>query len=94
MLANTITIARTVLTFAVIAFFGHQRALSIALIFIIAVIFALDAVDGYIARKRNETSKLGEVLDTLADRIEEGNMSKLAISSPFLTNNLLPETNC
>ena len=71
MLANTITIARTVLTFAVIALFGHQRALSIALIFTIAVIFALDAVDGYIARKRNETSKLGEVLDTLADRIIE-----------------------
>ena len=71
MLANTITIARTVLTFAVIALFGHQRALSIALISTIAVIFALDAVDGYIARKRNETSKLGEVLDTLADRIIE-----------------------
>lgn len=71
MLANTITIARTVLTFVVIALFGHQRALSIALIFTIAVIFALDAVDGYIARKCNETSKLGEVLDTLADRIIE-----------------------
>lgn len=71
MLANTITIARTVLTFAVIALFGHQRVLSIALIFTIALIFALDAVDGYIARKRNETSKLGEVLDTLADRIIE-----------------------
>lgn len=71
MLANTITIARTVLTFAVIALFGHQRALSIALIFTIALIFALDAVDGYIARKRNDTSKLGEVLDTLADRIIE-----------------------
>ena len=71
MLANTITIACTVLTFAVIALFGHQRALSIALISTIAVIFALDAVDGYIARKRSETSKLGEVLDTLADRIIE-----------------------
>ncbi|MDE0018765.1 hypothetical protein F4009_24065 [Candidatus Poribacteria bacterium] len=48
MRANTITIACTVLTFAVIALFGHQRALSIALIFTIALIFALDAVDGYI----------------------------------------------
>lgn len=37
----------------------------------IAVIFILDAFDGYIARKRNEISKLGEVLDTLADRIIE-----------------------
>ena len=74
MLANTITIARTVLTFAVIALFGHQRALSIALIFTIVVIFALDAVDGYIARKRSETSKFGEVLVTLADRRKESNM--------------------
>ncbi|MCY3742422.1 MAG: CDP-alcohol phosphatidyltransferase family protein [Candidatus Poribacteria bacterium] len=84
MLANTITIACPVLTFAVMALFGHQRALSIALIFTIALIFALDAVDGYIARKRNKTSKLGEILDTLADRIEEGNMSKLTISEPPL----------
>lgn len=37
----------------------------------IAIIFALDGVDGYIARRRNETSKLGEVLDTVADRIIE-----------------------
>ena len=45
--------------------------LVIHLISTIAVIFALDAVDGYIARKRSETSKLGEVLDTLTDRIIE-----------------------
>lgn len=37
----------------------------------IAIIFALDGVDGYIARRRNETSKLGAVLDTVADRIIE-----------------------
>lgn len=59
MLANTVTIACAVLTFAVIALFGHHPALSIALIFTIAVIFALDAVDGYIARKRNDTSEIG-----------------------------------
>ena len=71
MLANTITIARTVLTFAVIVLFGHQRALSIALIFTIALIFILDTVDGIIARKRNEASETGASLDTLSDRIIE-----------------------
>ena len=71
MLANTITIARTVVTFGVIAVFDRLYVLDIALIFTIAAIFILDAFDGYIARKRNETSKTGEVLDTLADRIIE-----------------------
>ena len=41
------------------------------LIATIAIIFALDGVDGYIARRRNETSKLGQVLDTVAVRIIE-----------------------
>ncbi len=71
MLANTITIARTVYTFGVIALLGRHPPLDIALIFSIAVIFILDAVDGIVARRRNETSKTGTFLDTLADRIIE-----------------------
>ena len=71
MLANTITIARTLFTFVVIALFGRHPTLDIVLIFTIALVFILDALDGYIARKRDETSKLGEVLDTVADRIVE-----------------------
>ncbi|MYB93005.1 CDP-alcohol phosphatidyltransferase family protein [Candidatus Poribacteria bacterium] len=71
MFANVITFSRLFLTFAVIALFGLHRDLDIALIATIALIFALDALDGYIARKRNETSKVGEVLDTVADRIIE-----------------------
>ena len=55
MLANTITIARSFGTFVVIALFGRHRTLDIALIFSIAVIFILDAVDGIMARRRNET---------------------------------------
>jgi len=71
MLANIITLTRVLLTFGVIALFGKHRTLDIALIFTIAFIFALDALDGYIARKRNETSESGALLDTLADRIVE-----------------------
>lgn len=71
MIANTITFARLLLTFVVIMLFGRHRSLDIAIIAIIALIFTLDAVDGVIARKRNETSKFGEILDTLADRIIE-----------------------
>ncbi|MYB92660.1 CDP-alcohol phosphatidyltransferase family protein [Candidatus Poribacteria bacterium] len=71
MLANTITLTRTFLTFAIITLLGRHRTLNIALIVSIALIFALDAVDGLVARKRNETSETGALLDTLADRIIE-----------------------
>lgn len=71
MLANIITVTRTLLTFCVIAPFGHHSTLDIALIFTIAIIFTLDAVDGYIARRRNETTATGALLDTIADRIIE-----------------------
>ena len=71
MVANIITLCRLLLTFLVVILFRLHYILDITLIFTISGIFILDALDGYIARKRNETSKVGEVLDTLADRIVE-----------------------
>ena len=71
MFANAITFSRLFLTFAVIALLRQHRVLDIVLIATIAIIFALDALDGYIARKCNETSEIGAVLDTVADRIVE-----------------------
>ena len=71
MIANTITLCRLLLTFSVVAIFGLHQMLDIGLIAAIALIFILDAVDGYVARKRNETSEVGEVIDTVADRIIE-----------------------
>ena len=71
MLANTLTVTRLLLTFGVIALLNRHHTLDIALISTIALIFALDAVDGYIARRRNETSETGAFLDTIVDRIIE-----------------------
>lgn len=71
MLANAITLFRLSLTFVLIALFGKHRTVDIALIATIAIIFILDAVDGYIARKRNEVSEIGVLLDTVSDRIIE-----------------------
>lgn len=65
MLANTITLTRTIFTFGVIALFGRHPILDIALIFSIAIIFALDAVDGIVARKCNEITETGALLDTI-----------------------------
>ena len=71
MVANTISLCRLLLTFLVIMLFGLHPTLDIGLIVMIVLIFVLDAVDGYVARKRNETSEVGEVVDTVVDRIIE-----------------------
>ncbi len=71
MLANTITFSRLFLTFVVIALFKRHPFLNIACITTIAIIFVLDAVDGIVARKRNETSEFGAAFDIIADRIIE-----------------------
>ncbi len=71
MIANIITLGRIPLTFGMIALLGLNTPLDIVLIATIAFIFILDAVDGRVARKRNETSETGALLDTLADRVIE-----------------------
>ena len=71
MLANTITCSRLLFTFIVIGMFGKHNTLNFLLIGAIAFIFLLDAMDGIVARRRNETSKIGALLDTIADRIIE-----------------------
>lgn len=71
MVANIITLTRLVLTFVVIALFSTHHTLGITLLAAIPIIFGLDAVDGIIARKRNETSEIGAVLDIVADRVIE-----------------------
>jgi CDP-diacylglycerol--glycerol-3-phosphate 3-phosphatidyltransferase len=71
MTANHITVIRMLLTFGILFVFGHHHSIDLVVLAILPVIFVLDALDGYIARKRNEVSPLGECLDTLADRVIE-----------------------
>ena len=49
MLANTITLSRLLLTFVVIVLFKRNPFLNIACLVTIAIIFALDAIDGIVA---------------------------------------------
>ena len=51
----------------------------------IGFIFILDAFDGYVARKRNETTAFGAVIDIAADRIIEN-----VFWIYFAVNNLIP----
>lgn len=71
-MANIITLSRIFLAFIVIVllFLDTPNATIAALILTIFVMW-FDGLDGYVARKFNETSKLGAVLDIMGDRIVE-----------------------
>ena len=71
-MANFISILRTILAFVVIAmlFIKGDKVYWSAFGLSIVVIW-MDGLDGYIARKFNECSKFGALLDILSDRIVE-----------------------
>lgn len=71
-MANLITIFRMFLVFIVAyLLFSHSSLMFLLALILTIVAFALDGVDGWVARKFNETSKLGAVLDIISDRIVE-----------------------
>ncbi|HEY8447704.1 MAG TPA: CDP-alcohol phosphatidyltransferase family protein [Thermomicrobiales bacterium] len=71
-MANLITVGRIGLLFVVVAliYFGNVQVIT-ACMALIAIIFALDGVDGWVARRRGETSSLGAVFDIAGDRVVE-----------------------
>jgi CDP-diacylglycerol--glycerol-3-phosphate 3-phosphatidyltransferase len=70
--ANLITLSRLlVLLLVVWLFYQPPTAWSFASFFLIAFIFVSDGLDGYVARKRNETSLFGALFDIAGDRIVE-----------------------
>lgn len=71
-MANFISIFRIFVAFLAIYLLFWQTTLAYGLALILtAIAFALDGLDGYIARKFNESSDLGSVLDIMGDRIVE-----------------------
>lgn len=71
-MANAITIGRLFLLFVVVWFIYHGSVQAIAwCMFMLVVVIAADGVDGWVARKRNETSTFGAVFDIAGDRIVE-----------------------
>ena len=71
-MANLITVARFPLLFLYlfILYFGDQ-SLQFWNVALLLIIFNLDSLDGWVARKRGETSLLGSVLDIATDRTLE-----------------------
>lgn len=73
-MANFITIFRVILMFiGVYLIYAHldNQAAGIWALILTILAFALDGLDGYVARKFNEASKLGALLDIMSDRIVE-----------------------
>lgn len=71
-MANFITIFRIFLVFISVALLYHETtAAYVSALILIVVAFAFDGLDGWVARKFNETSKLGAMLDIMGDRIAE-----------------------
>jgi CDP-diacylglycerol--glycerol-3-phosphate 3-phosphatidyltransferase len=71
-MANLVTLSRLLLLLVVVWLFYQAPAWwSFSTFFLIIFIFISDGLDGYIARKRNETSLFGALFDIAGDRITE-----------------------
>ena len=69
LLPNLVTITRLIVTIYLFLNFTPDFFTITNLILIIAIIGISDAVDGIVARKLNQVSKLGTILDPFTDRI-------------------------
>jgi phosphatidylglycerophosphate synthase len=70
--ANLVCLARVALAFITIALLLHQHIGTTRLAFVLTIfVIWADQLDGYIARKLNQVSKLGGILDIACDRIVE-----------------------
>lgn len=74
-MANIITIARIILLFIGIGFiYSHNIYGEILAFAIVIIVIIMDWIDGYIARKRGNTTPFGAVLDIMGDRIVESSL--------------------
>jgi CDP-diacylglycerol--glycerol-3-phosphate 3-phosphatidyltransferase len=70
--ANIVSVTRIFVAFIAIALLFNQTTVSyVWAVVLTAIAFAMDGVDGYIARKYNQSSEWGSVLDIMGDRIVE-----------------------
>ncbi len=71
-MANLITLLRFLLLFLLVGMAYHAApALQLVNAPLLALIIALDGVDGWVARRRRETSIFGSIFDIAVDRVVE-----------------------
>lgn len=85
-LPNLISLSRFLLTlFTVIILLSSLKDKYLFSLIIIILIWISDLLDGYIARKRNEITELGKIIDPLADKF-----CVISISLILLIQNVIP----
>ena len=71
-LANIVSVSRVFVAYIAIAMLYMKTTWAYLIAFILTIIaFSMDGLDGYLARKLNQSSEWGSVLDILGDRIVE-----------------------
>lgn len=75
-MANLLTIARVLLLFGVVAVWARKTHfelwwLDLLMVVLLAWVIFMDALDGWVARKRHEETEVGALLDIAGDRIVE-----------------------
>ncbi len=71
MTPNQITVLRVAMAFAAVALFGHSGWANLAALALTVAAIVLDAVDGYLARRKKLATPFGAQLDILGDRVIE-----------------------
>jgi CDP-diacylglycerol--glycerol-3-phosphate 3-phosphatidyltransferase len=71
MTPNQISVLRVLAAFAAVALFGRGAGANLAAVGLTVSAIVLDAVDGWVARRRNLSTPLGAQLDILGDRVVE-----------------------
>ena len=69
LLPNLITLSRLILSLYLFNQYSLNTFSTFYLVFIIALIGISDSIDGIVARKLNQVSRLGTILDPVCDRI-------------------------
>ena len=71
-MANLITVGRVAMLFGAIGMiYSRNYMLVVFAGILIAIVFAGDGIDGWVARRRGSSSRLGAVLDIAGDRVVE-----------------------
>jgi CDP-diacylglycerol--glycerol-3-phosphate 3-phosphatidyltransferase len=84
-MANLITLARFILLFVLVGLAYQKNPVwQLANMPLLAIIFAMDAFDGYVARKRNETSLFGAIFDITIDRVVENVLWVILVDLDFI----------
>ncbi|MBY0402583.1 MAG: CDP-alcohol phosphatidyltransferase family protein [Cyanobacteria bacterium] len=71
-MANLVSLFRTLLCFLTVALlFAPGYEMYITCFVLTVIVIWMDGLDGYVARKFNESSKIGALVDILSDRVVE-----------------------